>query len=175
MWSSSLVASPSCDLASFCTWTVPDTKPPEGSLGVSCGWSQRQKVGSDVKIFGKVMMGRVEFGACLKYPHWEDVYFIFVSGFSLDSRESALVGFGAGAPLWLFSPNSSLGVKPVQSAGWDCSFPVGYFFAKEQVTISFPSSNIVMSNHCFLSALGKIEKFLCTCLEEKVCQEEENI
>lgn len=49
------------------------------------------------------------------------------------------------------------------------------FFAKEQVTISFPSSNIVMSNHCFLSTLGKAEKFLYTCLKEKVCQEQENI
>lgn len=52
---------------------------------------------------------------------------------------------------------------------------MGYFFAKEQVTISFPSSNIVMSNCCFLSTLGEIEKFLYTCLEEEVCQEEENI
>lgn len=102
------------------------------------------------------MMVRVKFGAS-NVPTGK--MFIFVSGFSIDSRESALVGFDEGAPLWLFSPSSSLEGKPVQSAGWDCSFPGGYFFAKEQVTISFPSSNIVMSNHCFLSTLGKIENF----------------
>lgn len=34
------------------------------------------------------------------------------------------------------------------------------FFAEEQVTISFPSSNIVMSNCCFLSTLGKREVFV---------------
>lgn len=62
----------------------------------------------------------------------------------------------------MFSPSSSLQGKPIQSAGWDCSSPVGYFFAKVQVTISFPSSNIVMSNCCFLSTLGEIEKFLYT-------------
>lgn len=37
--------------ASLCTWIVSDTKPPEGSVGVSCGWSQRQKVGNNIKIF----------------------------------------------------------------------------------------------------------------------------
>lgn len=34
------------------------------------------------------------------------------------------------------------------------------FLPWKKVTKSFPSSNIVMSNHCFLSTLGKIVKFL---------------
>lgn len=98
---------------------------------------------------------------------------MFVSGFSLDSRESALLVFDEGA-LLAVQPSSS--VEPIQIAAWcTAAFLWVIFFAKEQVTISFPSSNIVMSNHCFLSTLGKTEKFLYTCLKEKVCQEQENI
>lgn len=91
------VAGASCALALLCTWIVPDTKPPEGSVvdGVRGG----RKWGMMQKFCGKVMMGRVKFGFCLKEPHWEDIYFVLVSGFSLDPRESALLVFDEGAPL----------------------------------------------------------------------------
>lgn len=65
-----------------------------------------------------MMMGREEFGACLKEPHWGDVFLphlwdlYFISVFYHGSSECALVDLMK-VCLCLYSPSSSLEVKSI--------------------------------------------------------------
>lgn len=96
VWRSSHVAG---DLASFCTLIVADTKPPEGSVGVSCGCRLRRQSGEwcencQVKWWWREWPQIAPLG---RYFSTLPMVFIFSSGFYLDSREYALLDLDEGA------------------------------------------------------------------------------
>lgn len=141
-----LVAGASCDLASFFAWVVTQNLQLVVSFGCK---SRRLKVGNGVKTVsgicnGKVMMGRVEFIACLKVAvgrlFYSTIWCLYLPVvFNLDS--TLFWSWGLITSVCPCSPCSSLEVKEVRRPGWNCSFHFLFIFlnlfsTEQEVTMS---------------------------------------